>query len=173
MLAAPIPTRLATSPSPFTHGPNTPSNPTQLELDAVLHPVHTESSLYLNPTPTSVPRRSARNKTVLVLLRDYDCNVIFSTSRISHSSSALPASSDLLGKSLYPLSHFVNYNKFFSSHRQFLASVTTELEPTKFSNTISNPKWRLAMLNEIDALERNVTWVLTLLSPREQALSSK
>lgn len=56
--------------------------------------------------------------------------------------------------SLYPLSYFLDYNKFSLSHRYFLAFITVELELTKYSNAISNPKWRLSMKKEVDALEQ-------------------
>lgn len=95
---------------------------------------------------------AVQDKSVSIWLRDYDCNAICSNSKISHSSSALLAFLDLSSKFLYPLTHFVNYNKFSPSYRQFLALVTAEIESTKYSEAISYPKWRLAMKDKRDAL---------------------
>lgn len=50
-----------------------------------------------------------------------------------------------------------------SKHKQFLAFVTADYEPTQFSDAVFNPKWWEAMRLEIDALEKNGTWELTQL----------
>lgn len=83
----------------------------------------------------------------------------------THSPPASSASSDLSSKAIYPIIHFVNYDKFLSLHRHFLASVTVEIEPTRYFNAVSHPKWRSAMKQEIETLEKNGTWTLTSLSP--------
>lgn len=61
----------------------------------------------------------------------------------------------------------MDYNKFSSSHRYFLASVIIEIEPTKYTDAVSHPKWQDTIKKEIDALEQNDTWTLTLLPPRK------
>lgn len=74
--------------------------------------------------------------------------------KINSTSSASPTPSVSSGRSLYPLTHFLDYNTFSTSHRHFLALVTAEIEPTMFSDAVINPKWRLAMQQEIHALEK-------------------
>lgn len=56
-----------------------------------------------------------------------------------------------------PLTHFVDYKNYSTSHRHFLASMTIEVEPTRFFYAVSNPKRRCAMKQKIDALEKNET----------------
>lgn len=57
--------------------------------------------------------------------------------------------------------------------KHLLASVTIESEPTKYSEAVTNPKWKKAMKQKITALENNGTWELTSLSIGKRALSSK
>ena len=56
-----------------------------------------------------------------------------------------------------PLSHFIDYNYFSSSHRAFLASMTSHFEPKYYSQAIQDPKWCDAMAQEIRALKENHT----------------
>ncbi|KAI5664075.1 hypothetical protein M9H77_23398 [Catharanthus roseus] len=145
------------------------------------HPVAPNPVTFIPAAPSPSPsqsteilgtRKSTRIKKFPARLQDFDCNAIWKTS-ISHSSSAPSSSSDLSGTSLYPMTQFVDYRKFFPSHRHFLASVDTESEPTTYSEAVSNPLWCAAMRQEIDALEKNGTWSLTSLSPGKRALRSK
>lgn len=119
--AAPSTSRATAQSSPSTLGPDAPSSsrsdiPTQIDnFNVVVQPSSPDdtcTSLPAGPSIDFVPQRSTRNKKASVMLRDYDCNAIFSTSRISHSSFASPTSSNLSGKYLYPLSDFVDYNNF-------------------------------------------------------------
>lgn len=84
------------------------------------------------------------------------------SSSITHSP-IQSTSSDLSGKSCYLITHFIAYDKISPSHRYFLASVTVEIKPTRYSELVTHPKWRSAMRQEIDALEKNDTWILTSL----------
>lgn len=58
-------------------------------------------------------QKSTRIKKIPARLLDFDCNAI------SHSYSSPPYSSDLSCMSYYPLTDFINYDKFSSSHRHF------------------------------------------------------
>lgn len=124
----------------------------------------------ISVTPISGPlvtRKSARVKTIPIKLRDYNCNNVWTT---THSPFTLSNSTAPLGKAFYPLTHFVNYDKFSSSHRYFLASTIAKFEPTQYSEAVSHPKWRSAMKQTIDTLEKNSTWTLTALSLGKRAL---
>lgn len=57
----------------------------------------------------------------------------------------------------------MNYDKFSSSHRYFLAFVTAKTKPIQYSDVVSNPKWLTAMKQEIATLESNGTWTFTSL----------
>lgn len=77
-------------------------------------------------------------------LKDYDCNTVCKINSTS-STSTSPAPSASSGMSPYSLTHFVDYNNFPTSYQHFLASMSIEVEPTRFSDVISNTKWRLAI----------------------------
>ncbi|GAA0150606.1 hypothetical protein LIER_09513 [Lithospermum erythrorhizon] len=58
----------------------------------------------------------------------------------------------------YPISHFVNCNRFSIGHRNFLAAITAGSELKSYKEAVVDPKWREAMQREISALEDNGTW---------------
>ncbi|GJR51284.1 retrovirus-related pol polyprotein from transposon TNT 1-94 [Tanacetum coccineum] len=60
---------------------------------------------------------------------------------------------------------------FSTAHAQFLAAVTMGNEPTYFSQ--ADPNWRDTMHKEIDALEKNGTWVLEDLPHGKKAIGCK
>lgn len=60
-----------------------------------------------------------------------------------------------------PLAHYVSYDKFSTSHQQFLVAVTAGVEPQTFNEAMQDSQWCQAMQAEIDALERNGTWVIS------------
>nr|GEU96263.1 retrovirus-related Pol polyprotein from transposon TNT 1-94 [Tanacetum cinerariifolium] len=52
-------------------------------------------------------------------------------------------------------------------------SLNTEKEPTSYKDASKHPKWVEETNKELDALESNNTWELTLLPPNKQAIGSK
>lgn len=73
----------------------------------------------------------------------------------------------------YPLIHYVNYDKFFVKHRRFIAALTMEHEPVHFFEAVKDAKWRLAMQQELEALESNGTWTLQPLPDGKKPLGCK
>ena len=73
----------------------------------------------------------------------------------------------------YPLTNYVSCDRFSLSHKQFLAAVTASTDPTTFGEALSSPAWRLAMAQEIDALEKNGTWSIESLPPGKKAIGCK
>lgn len=61
----------------------------------------------------------------------------------------------------------MSYDKFSSSHRYFLISVTVHTESIRYSDVMTHPKWHLAMKQEIDALEENSIWEMASLPPEK------
>lgn len=81
----------------------------------------------LDGPPPNLVHCSNRPKIVLAKIQDYVCNIVW----ISHSAQhAHSTSSDFSGKSRYPLTKFIDYEKFSPSHLMFLATITANIEPT-------------------------------------------
>lgn len=58
----------------------------------------------------------------------------------------------------FPIAHYSTYNNFSDGHRKFLASVTTNVEPMSYKEAIVQARWRQAMQQKVEALERNHTF---------------
>lgn len=84
-------------------------------------------------------------------IRDYVYNSIWKSDFVPNAHST---SSDFSGKSRYLLTPFINYKKFSATYRISLAIFTIDIEPIQYSDVVPNPKRRLAMRQEIDALEK-------------------
>ena len=73
----------------------------------------------------------------------------------------------------YPITHFVNCERFFVGYKNFLAAVSVGIELKSFKEAMKDPGWRVAMQNQIKALEDNETWSLETLSPGKKELGSR
>lgn len=113
--------------------------PSSSQIEILPLEMQFENASFLEVVVQQATRKSTRITNVLPKLRDFDCNNVW-TSAITHSSSAYSTSLDLSGKSLYPITQFVNYNNFSCSHQHFLATVTGEIEPTRYSEAVSHLK---------------------------------
>ena len=61
---------------------------------------------------------------------------------------------------LYPLSHFVSYERLSPSHINFLSHQNIIAIPKTPSEAINNEEWKQAMKVEMEALEKNGPWDL-------------
>ncbi|GAA0175666.1 hypothetical protein LIER_28796 [Lithospermum erythrorhizon] len=114
--------------------------------------------------------RGHRTKVPYVKLQDYVTNTV----RVLSPSLPSPASpSHQSSGTSYPLSDYLNSNKFSVGQRIFLASISTGIEPSSFKEAMKDPGWREAMHKEIQALEDNGTWNLVELPADKKALGSR
>ncbi|OMO64840.1 Integrase, catalytic core [Corchorus capsularis] len=111
-------------------------------------------------------RRSVRERTQPKRFDGFDVQLPPST---------VPAQPTLpsANSSVYPLSHYVSYDRFAHSHKAFLAAITSHDEPKHFSQAVKHKHWREAMEKEIQALEENGTWDLVPLPQDKRAIDSK
>ncbi|CAM8988040.1 unnamed protein product [Rhodiola kirilowii] len=72
-----------------------------------------------------------------------------------------------------PRPPLVSTAHFSPSHAHFVVVITATTEPTRFSEAVQHAPWRAPMRNEIEALERNNTWVLSELSADKKAIGCK
>jgi len=73
----------------------------------------------------------------------------------------------------YPLANYVTSTKFSASYQQFLATMTRVVEPKYFHKAVKDPKWRIAMVEEITVLEKNDTCSLEDLLVGKKPISYK
>jgi hypothetical protein len=112
--------------------------------------------------------RGHRIKVPSIRLRDH---VTHTAQKLSPS--LKPPSSQHISGAPYPLTHYVNCANFSLQHRRFIAAVTAEREPVHFSEAVKDVKWRLAMQQELQALEENGTWILQPLPAEKKPLGCK
>ena len=74
---------------------------------------------------------------------------------------------------LYPLSHFVSFQRFSFNHKSFLSTLSTIPTPNSLSEALSKREWRLAMEAEMDALQKNETWELVYLPSSKKPMGCK
>ncbi|KAH7568282.1 hypothetical protein JRO89_XS07G0271200 [Xanthoceras sorbifolium] len=110
-----------------------------------------------------------RIRTPSTRLKGYITNTIQTITPVTVTSSSPPKRSS---GTPFPIAYFVNCDKFSVKHRQFLAAVTTWVEPKSYSEAVKHPRWRNAMKDELAALERQGTWTLESLPPGKVALGS-
>ena len=69
--------------------------------------------------------------------------------------------------------YFVSYEALSPSYRAFVASLQSVSVPKDWKSAKQDPKWRDAMIEELEALKKNKTWVLTTLPAGKKAVSCK
>ena len=141
--------------SPILELANVPEFP---QTNSVL-PIPSNPNLVALP---SVLRRSSRVVHPPSYLKDFHCH------SLSHSSS-LPSSTSYL----YPISHNLCYQHLSPSYKQFILTVSSNLEPQFFHQAIKNPEWRAAMQDELAAMELNKTWSVVPLPHDKHAIGCK
>ncbi|XP_029147045.1 uncharacterized mitochondrial protein AtMg00820-like [Arachis hypogaea] len=54
----------------------------------------------------------------------------------------------------------MSFSSLSSSHKKFILSLHSDIEPKSFKDANQHSNWRSAMKDELDALEMNKTWRL-------------
>jgi hypothetical protein len=73
----------------------------------------------------------------------------------------------------HDIGKFMSYKALSPSYRAFVASLQTVSIPRDWQSAKQDPKWREAMIEELEALKKNKTWVLTKLPAEKKAVSCK
>lgn len=113
--------------------------------------------------------RGKRTKIPSVRLRDCVTNTVKTSMSLSTRS---PTPQHQL-KVRYPIANYANCDRFSLQHCKFIAAVTADKEPMLFAEAVKDSRWRLAMQEEIQALEDNNTWTLCSLPMNKKALGCK
>lgn len=78
-------------------------------------------------------RRSTRVTRPFIALQDYECNVV------------------------YPIHQQTNCDRLTPTYKDFICQISVVIEPEYFHQAVKYEEWRLAMAEEITALELNNT----------------
>ena len=73
----------------------------------------------------------------------------------------------------HDIGNYMSYEALSPSFRAFIASLQTVSIPKDWETAKQDPKWREAMIEELEALKKNKTWVLTTLPAGKKAVSCK
>lgn len=160
-----------------------------------------DSSTYLNLVPVTVPIASTNTQSFVVDFDfDYDHSILADNeaTNTGHTAENNPTESDnsveysvwrsttLRKPPVWMDSYSSNSvmsnvqtvlavinQEVASNFHCFLTSVTTNLDPTSYKQAVKSSHWIQAMNIELEALERNGTWVITELPAGKQAIGCK
>ena len=74
---------------------------------------------------------------------------------------------------VHPISSFCTYNQLSFQSCSFIASLDSISLPNTFEEALSHPSWRSAMIEEMDALDRNDTWNLVHLPTGKKSIGCR
>ena len=155
-------------PTDISHPPNTSSPHT----DHTLIPHNTShtpdiSSSHTNHTlipqntshnpdsaSTSYQSKSGRIIHTPTHLSDYICNSVTSTSK-------------------YPISNYFSLAKLSQPYLKFIILLSILTEPSTYKQAAQHPEWVLGMQDELQALIRTATWLITFLPSGKIPISCK
>ncbi|XP_062094041.1 uncharacterized mitochondrial protein AtMg00820-like [Humulus lupulus] len=63
--------------------------------------------------------------------------------------------------SQYPIHNYLIYSSLSPTYRSFITSFDQVQIPTSVQEALQIPGWKAAMMEELRALEKNETWILT------------
>lgn len=170
------------------HNPISSSSPASLDNSASPHTplvlpdqnqmhssLDSSASEFPEPSSSAEPTNSAtpvpnnsyphRTRKQPKYLQDYQCFL----TQTPTNNSTLSSSSTVR----YPLSAYDSYDKLSSKHKCFSLAVTSSSEPDSYEDAIMHVYWQEAISAELDALNKNHTWVITPLPPHKRAIGCK
>jgi hypothetical protein len=80
---------------------------------------------------------------------------------------------DRYGFNVNDIGNYVSYESLYPSYKAFVASLQSVVILTDWKKAKDDSKWRMAMVEELEALCKNKTWVLTHLPTGKKAVSCK
>ena len=113
---------------------------------------------------------STRTHRPPLYLQDYHCLLVAHSNLLRHRSFPTISKSTTI---FYPLHNFISYITLSSKDFAFTVAISAQIKPTSYAQAIRHPKWREAIVAEIQALNKNNTWTLTQLPPGNVPIDCK
>ncbi|GAA0153319.1 transmembrane signal receptor [Lithospermum erythrorhizon] len=143
------------------------------EVSPSASPVPDRGSSHITPTENiELLGKGHRIRQPSTRLQGYVTNTVITSTIDPKASTACPPQSRPSGTPI-PIAYYVNCDKFSAPHKSFLAAISVDKEPMSYKEAVQDPKWRHAMQEEIDALERNGTWTLEPLPLGKKAIGCR
>ncbi|GKF59342.1 putative RNA-directed DNA polymerase, partial [Tanacetum coccineum] len=79
---------------------------------------------------------------------------------------------DLKAKAKYPIRNYVSHHRLASTHAPVVEKLSTVSIPSNVHEAMKNKKWKNAMNEEMEALQKNQTWELVKLPPGKKWLDA-
>ncbi|GMI79954.1 hypothetical protein HRI_001664700 [Hibiscus trionum] len=73
----------------------------------------------------------------------------------------------------YPIQRYAAYGSLMPSFKAFTACLDKEQIPKSYEEAVQNPKWKKAIEEEIEALQKNGTWTITDLPQGKRTVGCK
>uniref|UniRef100_A0A803QA39 Reverse transcriptase Ty1/copia-type domain-containing protein n=1 Tax=Cannabis sativa TaxID=3483 RepID=A0A803QA39_CANSA len=140
-----------------------PSSPTVVTEATGAPDAETISPSISTPFPSS--SRPIRQIKRPLYLQDYHC---FLTNRSSYVNTCHNSNS-----TVHCLSQVLDYSRLSPTFKAFICSISSHYEPQYYHEAAGIPKWDNAMDIEIEALERNGTWIVVSLPAHQHAIGCK
>ena len=79
----------------------------------------------------------------------------------------------LQAKAKYPVTNFMSTKRLSKSYESFVNQISAVSVPNKVQDALGDPKWRKAMDEEMEALQKNNTWELVSLPHEKKAVGCR
>lgn len=103
-------------------------------------------------------------------LSDYHCSLAHISS--SSTNPSLPQISPP-SSPFHPISSVLSYTNLHPSFQNYVLSITVETKPKTFKQAVTSMVWRVAMNDELNAMEINHTWSIESLPPGKNVVGCK
>lgn len=145
------------------HKHTPPSSPSISHSSQLSH-----SSSHLN-TLALILLRSDQPRQPSIILRDFHCGKAGISSYAT--TTGKPSSSQPSTK--YPLTNFISYKSLSHSHKLFVNTISSTIEPTTYEQAIQCLKWCEVIEDELTALANQKTWSLVSLPSGHRSIGTK
>ncbi|KAH9751848.1 retrovirus-related pol polyprotein from transposon RE1 [Citrus sinensis] len=80
---------------------------------------------------------------------------------------------DFSSRVKYPMSHFVSNHRLSESNQSFVNQLSAVSIPNSVQEALKDPKWKVAMNDEMRSLQKNQTWELVDLPPGKKPVGCR